>query len=250
MELGAVGRALSLLEVLSKVKSSNLEALSKETGLPKATALRLLASLCEQGYVHRDDSDRYSLTLRMFSVGSRALGHVDLLDVAGPVAEALRDETGETVHIGILEGYRAVYVLKKESLYTIRMYSRVGRTIPLHCSAIGKCLLSDQNKEYIDGYIAEVGLKRYTKKTVCTPEDLENVLKKVKTNGYAVDDEEHEEGIYCIAAPIRDSSGEIVAAMSMSTPLFRLDRDKLEDLYARVKAGCDEISKALGYIVE
>ena len=126
MELGAVGRALCLLEVLSRCKSSNLETLSRETGLPKATALRLLSALVEHGYVSSDSSDRYSLTLRMFTVGSRALKNVEFLEVASPVAGQLRDKTGETVHIGILEGNRAVYVLKRESLYTIRMNSRVG----------------------------------------------------------------------------------------------------------------------------
>lgn len=248
MELGAVGRALCLLEMLSKVRSANLETLSRESGLPKATALRLLSTLCEQGYVNRDSSDRYSLTLRMFSVGSRALSHVDLLDIASPVAEALRDSIGENVHIGILEDNRAVYVLKKESLYTIRMYSRVGRSIPLHCSAIGKCLLASLSDEFVDSYVASEGLKRYTQKTICSKDELKKTLEQVRLEGYAVDDEEHEEGVYCVAAPIRDSYGETVAAMSVSTPLFRLDKSKLEELYSKVRSSCDEISKALGYI--
>ena len=92
MELGAVGRSLCLLEVLSRCKSSNLETLSKETGLPKATALRLLSALVEHGYVNRDNTDHYSLTLRMFSVGSRALKNVEFLEVASPVAGELRGE--------------------------------------------------------------------------------------------------------------------------------------------------------------
>lgn len=248
MELGAVGRALCLLEELSKVKSSNLEALSKVTGLPKATALRLLSSLVELGYVNRDSMDRYSLTLRMFTVGSRALGHVELLDIASPVADELRDRTGETVHIGVLEGFCAVYVLKRESLYTIRMYSRVGRSIPLHCSAIGKCLLASSDPGFVESYVKENGLAAYTPSTICRAEDLEHELAKVRSLGYAVDDGEHEEGIFCIAAPIRDSSGETVAALSVSTPVFRLDRSNIDGLIEDIKARTSGISHALGYI--
>jgi len=248
MELGAVGRALCLLETLSKVKSSNLETLSKETGLPKATALRILSTLVEQGYVARDDSDRYSLTLRMFTIGSRALKNVDLLDVANPVAERLRDETGETVHIGILESNHAVYILKRESLYTIRMNSRVGRSIPLYCSAIGKVLLADRTDEELAAYAEAEGLKRYTPKTICTLEDLKKEVRQVRENGYAFDDEEHEEGIFCVAAPIKDTYGDTVAAMSLSTPTFRLDRSRIDVIVQKVCASCDEISSILGYI--
>ncbi len=248
MELGAVGRALCLLETLSKVKASNLETLSRETGLPKATALRLLSTLVEQGYVNRDGSDRYSLTLRMFTVGSRALGSVELLDVANPIAAGLRDDTGETVHIGIMEGNRAVYVLKRESIYTIRMSSRVGKSIPLHCSAIGKVLLADRSDEELSAYVKADGLKRYTPKTICTLEDLRTEIRKVRERGYAFDDEENETGIFCVAAPIRDSFGVAVAAMSLSTPTFRLDRDGIDVIVQKVCASCDRISSILGYI--
>ena len=210
--------------------------------------MRLISSLVELGYVSKDSSDHYSLTLRMFTIGSRALGNVELLDVANPVAGMLRDQTGETVHIGILEGYRAVYVLKRESRYTIRMNSRVGRSIPLHCSAIGKILLSALPENEVNAYIESEGLKRFTAKTICDSESLGKELGRIRECGYAFDDEEHEEGIFCIAAPIRDTYGEVVAAMSLSTPTFRLDRDGIDELVAKVRSACDTISKVLGYV--
>ena len=247
MELGAVGRALCLLEALSKVRSSNLETLSKETGLPKATALRLLSALVEHGYVSRDSSDRYGLTLKMFTVGARALASVDLLEVAGPVAGRLRDRTGETVHIGILEDSRAVYVLKKESNYTIRMNSRVGKSIPLHCSAIGKCLLAAQGDEAVEAYIREEGLNGYTPNTITRPDNFRREIAKVREQGYAFDDEEHEQGIFCVSAPILNTYGETVAAMSVSTPVFRLDKAAVEETVNNVCASCREVSAILGY---
>ena len=249
MELGAVGRALCLLETLSRVKSSNLESLSRETDLPKATALRILTTLVEHGYVSRDSSDQYSLTLKMFTIGSRALSSVELLDVANPVAGRLRDKTGETVHIGILEENRAVYILKRESLYTIRMNSRVGRSIPLHCSAIGKCLLASMTDNQVKAIAEEEGLKRYTAITICTMDKLLSEVAKVRRQGYAFDDEEHEEGVFCIAAPIRDTYGDTVAAMSLSTPTFRLDKEKIDSLVSLVCSSCFEISEVLGYVL-
>ena len=250
MELGAAARALYLLETLSRVRSANLETLSREADLPKATALRLLTTLVEHGYVSRDSSDQYSLTLKMFTVGSRALGSVELLDVANPVAGRLRDKTGETVHIGILEENRAVYVLKRESLYTIRMNSRVGRSIPLHCSAIGKCLLASMTDDQIRKIAAEEGLKRYTSRTICSVEELLGEVAKVRQQGYAFDDGEHEEGIFCVAAPIKDTYGDTVAAMSLSTPTFRLDRQGIDAIVKNVCASCNEISTIMGYIYE
>ena len=250
MELGAAGRALCLLETLSRVRSANLETLSREADLPKATALRLLTTLVEHGYVSRDSFDQYSLTLKMFTVGSRALGSVELLDVANPVAGRLRDKTGETVHIGILEENRAVYVLKRESLYTIRMNSRVGRSIPLYCSAIGKCLLASMTNEKIRAIVKDQGLKSYTSKTICSIEDLLSEVENVRSQGYAFDDEEHEEGVFCVAAPIKDTYGDTVAAMSLSTPTFRLDRTQIDAIVKNVCASCNEISTILGYISE
>ena len=164
------------------------------------------------------------------------------------VAGRLRDDTGETVHMGILESNRAVYILKRESLYTIRMNSRVGKSIPLHCSAIGKVLLADRNDDELAAYAEAEGLKRYTPKTICTTEDLQAEIRKVRENGYAFDDEEHEEGIFCVAAPIRDTYGDTVASMSLSTPTFRLDRSKIDVIVQKVCASCDEISSILGYI--
>ena len=145
--MSAVERTVRILEVLSRAGAINLENLSRETDLPKATLLRFLGTLSALGYVCRDDADRYSLTLKLFSISSRALQHSDLIAKARPFAQQLCQSLGETVHMGILEGDRAVYVLKEESSYTLRMYSRIGKTIPLYCTAIGKIFLSQMGEE-------------------------------------------------------------------------------------------------------
>ena len=218
-QMSAVLRTINILETLSECESSNLESLSKETELPKATLLRFLSSLSNLGYVYRDSADRYHLTLKMFSVGSRSLKYIDLISTARPFAHELCKSLGETVHMGILQDDYAVYVLKEESSYTLRMYSRIGKVIPLYCTAIGKIFLSEMSDDELRGYLERNTLKPYTAKSIRSEEALREELERVKKRGYSVDDEEHEEQVMCIACPIRDYENQVVAAISVSWPM-------------------------------
>ncbi|MCX7656323.1 MAG: helix-turn-helix domain-containing protein, partial [Treponemataceae bacterium] len=130
--ISAVERTFTILEKLSLVSSSSLEDLARASNLAKPTVYRFLQTLRELGYVRKDEGDRWFLTLKLFSVGSRALDHIQLPVVAKPICEELSRSLGETVHLGILDEDEALYVLKVESRYTIRMYSRVGKHIPLY----------------------------------------------------------------------------------------------------------------------
>ncbi len=246
MELGTVTRALAILEILSKVKDANLETLAQQTNLPKTTALRLLTTLVENKYVVKDNNDRYYLSMKMFAVGSRALSNIDLIDISRPIARALSEKTGETVHMGILDDDKVLYILKHESNYTIRMYSRIGRRCPLHCTAIGKCLLTDKEESFLDEYIKSGAFVSYTPKTISTKAALVQELEKVKNLGYAVDNEEHEPQIICVAAPVRDHEGNVVAAISVSTPIFRLDEKKFNNNCSLVVEYANKISDILG----
>ncbi len=246
-QTSGVVRTIAILEALAHLPRTNLEQLSRQTGLPKATLLRFLNTLIGLGYVNRDPADQYNLTLKMFSVGSHSLEHLDLMDSASPVAQRLCDTFGETVHMGILDDYHAVYVMKKESSYTIRMYSRVGKSIPLYCTGIGKILLSGMNSKEVETYLQIVKLKPYTPKTIRTIDALRAEIQQVKRQGWACDDEEHEMGTFCIAAPIRDYSGHVVAAMSVSWPLFRFDMGEREKYTKTIMDECMNLSKQLGY---
>ncbi|NLM01398.1 MAG: IclR family transcriptional regulator [Treponema sp.] len=252
LNVTAAERTMLILEQLSIHSSINLEDLAKECNLPKATLYRFLQTLISLGYVRRDKNDKYSLTLRMFSVGSTSLEHTDLLNIARPIAEELSEHTGETVHIGMLEKTRAVYVLKIESAHTIRMFSRVGKRIPLHCTAIGKVFLSNLNTEkrtelFKKMHTEDGKFKKFTKNTLTTDEQLNEELIKVSNLGYAHDNQEHEEGITCFAAPIRDTSGNVVAAISVSFPYFRFPKEKTEEIATQIKKTATEISVAAGF---
>lgn len=246
-QTSGVVRTIAILETLAHCQRTNLEQLSHQTKLPKATLLRFLNTLIGLGYVNRDPADQYSLTLKMFSVGSHSLEHIDLIDAASPVAQRLCDTFGETVHMGILDDNHAVYVLKKESSYTIRMYSRVGKSIPLYCTGIGKILLSGMNDRDLDAYLEQVKMKPYTPNTIKTPSQLKAEVERIRKEGWACDNEEHEMGTLCLSAPIRDYSGHIVAAMSVSWPLFRYDRSKQDEQLKLIKDSCLKLSQQLGY---
>jgi IclR family KDG regulon transcriptional repressor len=246
-QTSGVVRTIAILESLAHCKNTNLESLSKKTKLPKATLLRFLNTLIGLGYVSRDPADQYSLTLKMFSVGSHGLEHIDLLDVASPVAQGLCDSLGETVHMGILEDDHAVYVLKKESSYTIRMYSRVGKSIPLYCTGIGKVFLADMTDAEVDQYLSKINLKPYTPHTIKDAASLKKELAQIRIQGWASDDEEHEMGTLCIAAPVRDYTGKAIAAMSVSWPLFRFNRQEQEKITKAITSACTSLSSQLGF---
>lgn len=244
--VSAVVRVFSVLERMSRERSVGLEELSREIGLAKPTVYRFLQTLQELGYVRRDERDKWAMTLKLFNVGSRALDHLDLYSAARPTAERLSEDLGETVHMGVLEGDSGVYVLKIESKYTIRMFSRVGRRIPLYCTSIGKVLLAYMAEDERRELLKDIKLVAFTPKTIVAREALDCELERIRSEGLAHDDEEHEEGIRCIGAPIFDYTGSIVAAMSASWPRFRWDRGDEAQMAAKVKEAAAKVSGILG----
>lgn len=246
-QVSGVARAITILEALSNVESINLENLSKQTNIPKATLLRFLQSLHQLGYVNRDAADMYSLTLKMFAVGSKALRHTDLINTARPFAKELCAYFGETVHMGILDGDSATYVIKEESSYTLRMYSRIGKMIPLYCTAIGKIFLSDMKERDLNEYFETHNLKPFTKNSINTKEGLLEELKKVKERGWSIDNEEHEENVICIASPVFDHTRRVIAALSVSWPIFRFEKEKMDEYISKIKEVTSSVSNIMGY---
>jgi IclR family KDG regulon transcriptional repressor len=245
--VNAAARAFAILDLLSSKRSAGLEELARESGLAKPTVYRFLLTLQELGYLRRVQDERWTLTLKLFRLGSRALDHLDLLEAARPVASALAEELGETIHMGVLEEDSAVYVLKIESRFTIRMHSRVGRRVPLYCTSIGKCLLAFGPARESAAALRASRLVAFTPNTIRRKEELLAELDLVRERGYALDREEHEEGIRCIGAPVFDRDGLASAALSASWPLFRYDPGEEEANAARVAQAALRISESLGY---
>lgn len=248
--ISAAVRVLAVLERLSRQRAIGLEEISREIKLAKPTVYRFLLTLQELGYARRVDGERWAMTLKMFNLGSRALDHLDLLSAARPIAETLSEELGETVHMGVLDGDSAVYVLKIESRYTIRMYSRVGRRMPLYCTAIGKVLLAYAKDEQREEALAGVRLLAMTNNTLTTRAALDAELAQIRAQGFARDNEEREENLHCIGAPIFDYTGAVVAVLSVSWPSFRYQSSEEPGWIARVKGAAAEISAVLGHLEE
>jgi IclR family KDG regulon transcriptional repressor len=247
-QISAVSRTITVLEVLARHTAINLEQLAKETDLPKATLLRFLGTLASLGYVYRDPYDQYSLTLKMLSVGSRRLEHLDLPRIARPIAEELVEALGETVHMGIREENSAIYVLKVESLHAIRMHSRVGKTIPLYCTAIGKLLLAYLDESERNEIIDRLRFVACTANTLKTAQALQRELAGIRDVGWAMDLEEHETGVICLSAPIRDHTGRVIAAIGVSWPQFRYDENRRGDYVRIITDRTNQISSILGYL--
>jgi len=244
--LSSAERTLSILEHLANHHKINLEQLANETSLPKATLHRFLNTLVTLGYVFRDPYDQYSLTLKMFSVGSKGLSHMDIAQDARPIAMQLGERLGETVHMGVLDQDMAMYIMKMESKYTIRMYSRVGKRIPLYCTAIGKVLLSGMDPQILSHTLDHLRLVPFTEHTITDRSVLEHELQKIRDSGYGEDRQEHEEGIRCIAAPVFDHTGQVIAGLSVSWPLFRFDEDHCDGYVSAVIESARAISSLMG----
>ena len=244
----AVEHCLKLIDALSaNEQARGVTDLSGELRLAKSTVYRLLQTLAARDYVVQDPvTGRYRLGLKFVQLGAVVSDHLTIRTVAQPHLQRLMDATKETVHLGLLEGHEVVYADKIESPQTIRMYSRVGRRSPLHCTALGKVFLASQPEQALQGLL-RAGLRRYTSRTITAPGRLRAELTRIRQEGYALDNEEFEEGLRCVAAPIRDHAEAVIASLGIAGPAARLEPGKLPMLIKHVKEAADAVSAALGH---
>jgi DNA-binding IclR family transcriptional regulator len=249
----AIERAASILDTLgAHPRGISVGELSAKVNLPKGTTHRLLASLAYFGYVRRDaKTRRYSLGFKLVELGNRLLDHLDLSTEARPFLTELAERTRETVHLVVMDQGEIVYVDKVESTDSpggLRMASRIGARTPAHSCAVGKVLLAHATEEELDAFIQDKGLVRMTDHTITDPAQLRTHLKSVRQVGYAVDDEENEQGIRCVAAPIRNERGHVIAAISISAPAIRVTTETIDtNLKREVMQTAFRISAKLGF---
>ncbi len=249
-EVQAVARTLRILEVLAAEGELGLTDLAARVGVHKSTLYRFMCTLCDLGYARRDpDTERFSLRLKIFEIGSSVYARLDLVKLAMPTLGRLSSATQETVHLAILDDGQLVYLSKIESTRSLRvsMQSRVGMTAPAYCTGIGKVLLAWSDTGFLEGYLKHCEFVRYTEHTIPDRLRLAAELQATRNRGWAVDDEEHEYGVRCVAAPVREKDGAVVAALSIAGPTVRMGRDRLESIRTLVCEAADEISAALGY---
>jgi len=246
----AAVRTLEILEALASAGELGLTELAGRVGVHKSTLFRFMRTLCDRGYACRDpDTERFSLTLKVFELGSTVYARVDLVKLASPFLVRLSAATRETVHLAILDGARLVYLSKIESTHSLRvaMQSGVGLTAPAYCTGVGKVLLAFAEAGALDAYLRTCDFARYTEHTIANRSTLLTELQGIRNRGWALDDEEHEVGVRCVAAPVRDGKGSVVAALSISGPTIRLTRERIDTMPTLVCEAAGEISRLMGW---
>jgi DNA-binding IclR family transcriptional regulator len=223
----AVEKALNLLEALGGGEPRRLGEVAAEAKVPKASAHRILQTMVTNGFLCSDDAGSYSAGPRLRVLAARLSAARDGGTAIQAQLDALGELTGEAVHLAARSGDSIFYTHKVPSSRAIQMASQVGMQMPLHTTAIGKCVLSGMNDSEIQDYIQRVGLFAKTGRSLTRPADLLAELELIRGRGYAVDDEENETAIRCLAAPVRNSRGAVVSGVSVSTVTFLVPLDQL-----------------------
>ena len=231
--INSVLRALKILDAFSfeKPTYTNME-LSKELGLNKSTVTTLLSSLEEGGFLEKDPVTReYRLTFRVYHLGRVYISQVDLHKVAIPLLSELALACNENVHIGFLNRHTVFNIETIESTHNVGI--KITHDVPTdaHGSAMGKVMLANLAEQDLEEYLRTAELKRHTPNTITNKTELRNDLKRIRENGYAIDDVELFEDIRCVAAPIFNSASKVIAAISISGPVFRMTREKIDNEY-------------------
>lgn len=246
----SLDRAFDLLEALCASRSGMLiTELSSATGLHKSTVHRLLASMSARGYITKDEyTNQYRATTRLYELASQVVEHLDIVAAARGPMDRLLEQTGETSHLVVREGSEIVYVHKVESTQNaMRMFSRIGMRRPMYCTAVGKAMMARLPLDEVRAIWNRSVIEQYTDYTIVTLDGLLRELQEVRRVGYALDNEENELGVRCIAVAIPDYTGNICAALSTSAPVTRMDDARIEALAPLMMHTRDEIARAMGY---
>ena len=245
----SVGKALQIIELLVVNSEMRLLDISKAVEMPASTALRMITALAENGFVHQNrETLKYSLTLKFSKIGSIVGSRFSLRDAAHPVLLELSGKCKEAACIAIEVSMQVIYIDVADGpdgMLKITQY--IGKQSPMHCTGVGKCLLLNYSENQLDDLIQAKGLQSFTPRTITGKKALIKEIESVRAAGYAVDDQECELGARCVAAPIRDFTGKVTAAVSVSGPINRMTHEYIETISPVVVKAANDISAALSY---
>lgn len=242
-------RTLDIIELLAVTPNGmGVTEIGHKLGLHKSTVYRLINALVRRGYLEKEQNGLYKIGLKFIEISGLYLRQIELKTEAVPFMRHLSELTGQVTHLAILDETEVVYIEKIDVLQSLRMYSQIGKRVSIHCSALGKVLLSAQDSDYRERILEKIKYTRYTENTITDSAVLRKELEQARQKGWAVDNEEHEYGIRCIAAPIRDFTGKVIAALSITGSKNIISPGKDEYYGKLVAEAADNISKRLGYI--
>jgi DNA-binding IclR family transcriptional regulator len=245
----AVNRALDILELFLDRPELSAREVAERLDLPRTTVHELLVTLVARGYLISVPGQpvRYRLGMPLFQLGSAFAGRLDLVREAQSVARDVAAACDEAVLVAVLDGADVVYLVKVDSTHPVRMVSGVGLRLPAHCTAVGKILLSSLDPAGLDAALSNGVLPGMTPASITDPDRLREHLDRVRAEGIAVDNGESDSAVRCVAAAIRDHTGAIIAAMSVSAPIIRWTSQTYAEWTRLVREGAATLSARMGY---
>ncbi|MET9803191.1 IclR family transcriptional regulator [Streptomyces sp. NPDC006368] len=246
----AVTRALDILELfLDGDGTLSAPEVTRKLQLPRTTVHELLTTLAARSYLvpAPDQPGRYRLGVRTYQLGSRYAEQLDLAAEGRRVAGDVAETCDETVHVAILEDTDVIYIAKVDSTHAVRMVSAAGRRLPAHCTSVGKMLLASLPTDELDRRIAGRELVAMTPNSLTDPDELRAALAAIRERGIATEHRESNPDVSCVAAPVRDSAGRVVAALSISVPMIRWSEQREAELAELAAKGAHDLSVSLGH---
>ncbi|MFE3598497.1 IclR family transcriptional regulator [Streptomyces sp. NPDC059096] len=246
----AVTRALDILELFLEGDGTlSAPDVIRKLGLPRTTVHELITTLAARSYLAPvpGQPGRYRLGVRSYQLGSRYAEQLDLAAEGRQVAREVAETCDETVHVAILEETDVIYIAKVDSTHAVRMVSAAGRRLPAHCTSVGKMLLASLSESELAARIDGHDFRAMTPDSITDPEVLRTELAKIRERGVAVEHRESNPDVSCVAAPVRDRAGRVVAALSISVPMIRWSDEREEELSQLAVKGAGALSGRLGH---
>jgi DNA-binding IclR family transcriptional regulator len=241
----SVKKALEILKLFHTVSPElTLSEITDHMGLNKSSVYKLVTTMVEAGFLEKDPvTNHYRLGLFVLELSSKVVGSDDVRELARPVLEQLSRKTGEIIHLSTLEGADIIYLEKVGQAQPLTVATKIGERAPAYCSAMGKALLSGLSRAELEKTLGPGPFKGYTPNTITELAVLEEELDRVRRQGYAIDDEEAFPGIKCVAAPVRDGEGGIIAAISATVPKQRMAPERTEELCKMITEAAEKITE-------
>ena len=248
----SLARAFSIMEEIARNRDGiGLAELSKRVGLHNSTTFHLVKTMVSLGYVRQmKDSKRYRIGRPLFALAASALDEVEMVSLATPILEELSRETGESAHFSVRLGDAVVVLARTGGKGAFQLTDRAGAIRPAHCTALGKIMLAALASEQLEQFLARADLRAHTPKSIISAEALRREIAEVRRLGVAIDDGEFDPEVRCAALPVRDFSGQVVGAIGISGPVWRLSIEALQKRARRMRTAADRLSEEFGYARE
>lgn len=241
----AASKMFSIFEALCEEGEAGVSELASKLDMPKSSVFRFLSVLVENNYVQADK--KYSPTLKILHLAMLVRSRIDLVEVARPVMDNIGKKMNETISLSVFENNQVVYIHKVESSESIRSDYLIGSRVDAYCTAMGKVFLAGMTESEIENYLDNTILESRTPTTIVSRSALKKELEAIRIQGYAIDDGEYHLHNRCVAVPIKNETGQIMAAMSISGPDFRMSKDCMEEFKKEIMAAGKMISGNIGY---